>query len=85
MTSIRKTKKIFKSIPTCKDSDKFTSVVVFRGVIHYRLKSALIHLKQIKAKSAFAGRCKRNPRMRKLYCNPLRYGKHKKDKESVEA
>lgn len=53
MTSIRKTKKIFKSIPTCKDSDKFTSVVVFRGVIYYNLKSALIHLKQINAESAF--------------------------------
>lgn len=85
MTSIRKTKKIFKHIPTCKDSDKFTSVVVFRGVIHYRLKNALIHLKQINAESAFVKRCIRNPLMRKLYCNPLRYGKHKKDKESVEA
>ena len=53
MTSIRKTKKIFKSIPTYKDSGKFKCVVVFRGIIHYRLESALIHLKQINAESAF--------------------------------
>lgn len=45
MTSIRQTKKIFKPIPTCKDSDKFTSVVVFRGVIYCSLKSALDTLK----------------------------------------
>lgn len=77
MTSIRKTKKIFKSIPTCKDSDKFTSVVVFRGVIRYSLKSALIHLKQINAESAFKRRCVRNPRLRAIYCDPLKYGQNK--------
>lgn len=84
MTSIRKTKKIFKSIPTYKDSGKFKCVVEFRGIIHYRLESALIHLKQINAESALKKRCIRNLRMRKLYCNPLKYGKHKKGKESVE-
>lgn len=31
MTSIRKTKKNFKSIPTYKDSSKFKCVVVFHG------------------------------------------------------
>lgn len=84
MASIRKAKKIFKSIPTCKGSDKFASVVVFRGIIHYRLNSALIHLRQINAESAFVKRCIRNPHTRERYCNPLKYGKHKKDKETSE-
>lgn len=90
MTSIRKTKKLVKKKPTMVNpkwkflTDFITPIKVGKYICGSPI-TALIWLEHIRRESAFLRRCMRNPRMRKAYCNPLRYGKHKKDKESVEA